>query len=75
MVAGHVLVVAVAVLVDPPAELPEVVRLAPQVHLAAALQCNGERDERPVVLKSLRFGHSSSIKFPTHPIHPFPIAH
>ena len=38
VVAGHELVVAVAVLVDPPAELPEVVRLAPQVHLAAALQ-------------------------------------
>ena len=35
---GHVLVVAVAVLVDPAAELPVVVRLAPQVHLAAPLK-------------------------------------
>ena len=48
VVAGHELVVAVAVLVDPPAELPEVVRLAHQVHLAAALK----RKEKYFMLQS-----------------------
>ena len=38
VLAGHVLVVAVEVHVDPAAELPVVVGRAPQVHVTAALE-------------------------------------